>query len=321
MTGLSVIAAALPVLVYVLGIWWLDRYEREPFWIVALTFLYGATVSVYLALAGSAAIRDLLDASLIEQVILVAPLAEEPAKAGILFLLLLSRHFDNTTDGLVYGAAAGLGFAMTENYLYFQLAHEAGGVSGWTSVVIIRTLFSALMHCAATAAFGAVLGAFRYRGVAAQWLLAPALGLLPALAIHAGFNGALALGGESHDAGLTALGLGLVPVVGLTLFALTQVVLAFEHRMIHHELEAEARDGVLPKAHAAVLPYYFKRRGAEWLADYPTLDKAAYVRLATLLAFRRHQGKRARGQLVLADAERLRHQLRALLASGGNGHI
>ena len=49
----------------------------------------------------------------------LAPLIEEPTKAIILFAIVRSRHFDNTTDGFVYGAAAGLGFAMTENFMYF----------------------------------------------------------------------------------------------------------------------------------------------------------------------------------------------------------
>jgi len=315
-TELSAVAAALPVLFYVLTIWWLDRYEREPFWLVAATFLYGATFAVGFALAGSMEMLSSLgDSSLFTQAAIVAPIVEEPAKAGILFLLLASRHFDNTTDGLVYGAAAGLGFAMTENFLYFKAAHAEGGVEAWGSVVVIRSLFSALMHCAATATFGAFLGAFRYRGTVKQWVVAPLFGFVVSVAIHMGFNGALVASQLRQDASLTALGLGLVPIAGLTLFIVTQVVLSYEHAMIRKELLAEAKTGLLPEAHAKVLPYYFKRRRSGWMAGYEHVDQEAYVRTATLLAFRRHQAERVgSGSRIAADADKLRKEIRQLLA-------
>ena len=42
---LAVVFATLLILGYLLFIWWLDRYEREPIWLVGLTFLWGAIVS------------------------------------------------------------------------------------------------------------------------------------------------------------------------------------------------------------------------------------------------------------------------------------
>ena len=61
--------------------------------------------------------------------VLVAPLVEEPCKALFLAYVIWNRHFDNMTDGFVYGAAAGLGFGMTENLLYFVSAcGDLGGV-------------------------------------------------------------------------------------------------------------------------------------------------------------------------------------------------
>ena len=38
---LAVALATFLILGYVLFIWWLDRYEREPIWLVGLTFLWG----------------------------------------------------------------------------------------------------------------------------------------------------------------------------------------------------------------------------------------------------------------------------------------
>src|SRR5207244_13125393 len=99
----------------------------------------------------------------------VAPLCEEPSKGLLVFLLLASRYFDNTTDGLIYGAAAGLGFGMTENFLYFVQADQIGDADHWQKVVILRSAFSCLMHCASTATFGAIVGRVGYRGTGQTW--------------------------------------------------------------------------------------------------------------------------------------------------------
>ena len=37
---------------------------------------------------------------------------------GVLLVVAFSSKFDNPTDGVVYGTAAGLGFAVTENVIY-----------------------------------------------------------------------------------------------------------------------------------------------------------------------------------------------------------
>src|SRR5262245_22628438 len=95
-------------------VWWLDRYDREPVWLVVAVFLWGAVGAVVPAILFSAAIELSANAALatvgLPQTdtwftpVIVAPLVEEPCKAAILLLLLRNRHFDNMTDGFVYGA-------------------------------------------------------------------------------------------------------------------------------------------------------------------------------------------------------------------------
>src|SRR5499433_3925268 len=50
-----------------------------------------------------------------------APLVEETLKGTVLFWLLWRRRpeFDGPTDGIMYAAMVGLGFAMTENIGYY----------------------------------------------------------------------------------------------------------------------------------------------------------------------------------------------------------
>lgn len=321
---LSVVAAALPALGYLLFIWWLDRYEREPFWAVAMTFAWGATGGIALGLAGSLVLLGVLGGGSagssvsVLQIVLIAPLAEEPAKALILLALLLGRNFDNTTDGLVYGAAAGLGFAMTENFLYF--ASVSDDAAQWQQLVLLRGVFTALMHCAASATFGAVLGRFRYRSAGLQWVVAPLLGYGLASAIHAAFNGLLTLTATTGDGEYGLLALAIVPVLGVVLFTITQLALHSEHRMIQRELEDEARAGVLPIEHARIIPFHRQRRRPGWLPV--DIDRAEYVRTATLLAFRRHQA-RLRGRTLgreNAELSQLRMRLFSMLsASQGLG--
>jgi hypothetical protein len=243
----------------------------------------------------------------------VAPIAEEISKGLLVYLLLLTRHFDNTTDGLIYGAAAGLGFAMTENFLYFLRADEYGGVEAWQKLVMLRSLFSALMHCAATAMFGAILGRFRYRGALAQWLFAPVLGLACAMSLHAAFNYMLVQATTSDISELQIIGLGLVPIAAITLFSITMISLGREHRMLAAELREEAAAGLIPAHHAEILPFHRRRWRQGWLP--PHIDKKRYIRCATLLAFRKWQSKLPAGRRhdIHGDIARLRGEVAWLL--------
>ena len=35
----AILGALIPTLFYVAFVWWLDRYEKEPLWLLALSFL------------------------------------------------------------------------------------------------------------------------------------------------------------------------------------------------------------------------------------------------------------------------------------------
>src|SRR6266542_4864506 len=120
-------AAVLPVPTYVFLVLQLDRYEHEPWLVLVAAFVWGAFVATFLAvifndllgLAATSALGDKLGNVLTTGAI--APIVEESAKGSALLLLfVLVRHeFDNTLDGIVYGSLVGIGFAMTENILYF----------------------------------------------------------------------------------------------------------------------------------------------------------------------------------------------------------
>jgi RsiW-degrading membrane proteinase PrsW (M82 family) len=318
--ALCAVAAALPVMFYLLVIWRLDRYEREPFGMVAATFVYGAIGGVIFGVIGSAYLMQMFHISPSSPIAaaFVAPLAEEPAKAGILFILLFSRHFDNTTDGLIYGAATGLGFAMTENFLYFSQYFEPG-TEDWVMLVITRSAFTALMHCAASAVVGGFMGHFRYRSPEKQWIVGPGIGLAIAISIHAFFNGVLVVSDAINNEDGQYLALGIVPLLAIGLFVATQWSLSKEHKILVEELLDEAQKGLMPKAHAKIVPYHRLRRKSDWLSDYPTINKARYVELTTLLAFRKRQLQRRHNPRLAHELGQIRHTVKGLLERGKAG--
>ncbi len=310
LVALSVPCAVLPVLGFLWLIWWMDRYDREPIWLFGLAFLWGAGGGVVLALVTSHAAADV---GLIE-LVKWAPLIEEPAKALVLLLIVTSAHFDNTTDGFVYGAAAGLGFGMTENFFYFRHAAEGGDLLAFALLVALRSLYSALMHASATSVVGAALGWAKFRPGPSRWIIIPG-GMAVALGIHGLWNWLLAAGA----AGSITLGLLdfiLFPVEFGILFAIFQLCLLDEKRILERELQEEVDLGVIPPKHLEFLGAYRRRSLPGWLPE--EMDHRAYVRAATTLAFRKHQLRNtASPDFYAVEVTRLRQQILQLLVGGG----
>ena len=131
-----------------------------------------------------------------------APIVEELAKGlALLAAFAASRwahrrfgvfEFDGLTDGIVYGAAVGIGFAFTEDLYYFFREARETGVSDAISVFVDRRDFfgpAMLRHAIWTATFGAGLGLATH---ARHWWSRvgwPLLGLAGAMLMHAVNNG------------------------------------------------------------------------------------------------------------------------------------
>ena len=200
LTVASLFAAALPMLFFLFLIWKWDLYDRKPLWLIGGSFLWGALGAVLLAIVGQVLLDPFViayfpDQSLELTVTFGAPITEEPAKALILFLLIRSRKFGNMCDGFVFGAAAGLGFGMTENAKYFMetawaIGEYPGGVGQWMQLVVTRTLFSAVMHAAATSMVGAATGVGKFHGRIFRAILV-GFGMSLAMGMHALWNGIL----------------------------------------------------------------------------------------------------------------------------------
>ncbi len=163
---LSVFAAVAPAIAYVYAVWWSDRYEHEPGWLLTTAFLWGAIPAILLSIAGALILQGpqaVFDTGLRDSLVhgvLVAPVLEEIAKGLALvgIAVFFAREIDSVLDGVLYGALVGIGFGMTENFLYFLQAALAQDGSNWLVVASLRTVAFGLNHAFYSAVLGAALG-------------------------------------------------------------------------------------------------------------------------------------------------------------------
>ena len=168
---LSVTAACIPALVYAAIVLRLDRYEIEPLRAVLACFTWGAVGAILFSVATGLlfqfAVEETLGAEVAAaaSVVIGAPLVEESFKGiAVLAVLVFARdEIDSTLDGLVYGALVGVGFAMTENILYFGQAYLEGGLGEFGTLVLGRAVVGGFGHPAYTAITGAAIGWSRGR--------------------------------------------------------------------------------------------------------------------------------------------------------------
>jgi RsiW-degrading membrane proteinase PrsW (M82 family) len=193
---LSLLVGGISTALYIWLVWWLDHYEKEPWWLLALIFLWGAVPAVALSVVVELVLDipiSVLGRGLAYEVAgsgLVAPMVEEVAKGLGVFgaLLFVRREMDDVLDGIVYGAIAGLGFAFTENFFYFTGSLLEGGWGVWAGVIFLRAIIFGLNHAFFTGVTGGALGYARLSTNSVTQVLAPLLGLGGAVVFHSIHN-------------------------------------------------------------------------------------------------------------------------------------
>ena len=222
----------LPALPYLLLIKLLDRNDQIPWVNLVACVAWGGTVGCGLSLVLNAAGANTLSALVAHgaaadlTAFVVAPVTEECAKglAVLVVFWILPDELDNALEGIVLGAASGLGFALVENCVY-NLRFSGDELA---SVATYRALGNALVgHPIYTAMTGAGLGLLRALPRAARGrLFVPLAGLGAAIALHVAWNGAAInlarFAGGSRGLGLHAVvfgGGGLVFFAAVYLFA------------------------------------------------------------------------------------------------------
>ena len=119
----------------------------------------------------------------------VAPLVEEALKPlGLLFVL---DRLKTPYEGVLYGVACGMGFAMMENMLYDLLVLIWYGADAWTVNAFARGVSSTVLHAVGPALVGFALALSRNGGWEPRKLLPAAY--LGGVVLHGAWNGAATL--------------------------------------------------------------------------------------------------------------------------------
>src|SRR5204863_5820760 len=188
--------------VYVMLLLWIDRYESEPLWMLATAFVWGAVVAVFVAFIlntmNDAIVTAATNSAQIGSnfgAVISAPIVEESCKAFILLVLFLWKRdeFDGIVDGIVYAGMVGLGFAMTENILYYGRA-VGHGADALTFTWILRGMAAPFSHPLFTSMTGIGLGWSRQSNNGIVKIFVPVLGFMLLILLHATWNGTATYG-------------------------------------------------------------------------------------------------------------------------------
>lgn len=228
-----VISAFTLPLVFLIWIRNSVRYGKEPWSTVLKAFAWGAVFSVIIAIVFNLILlvtlgqirplndffaRRFSDPLTVIGALIVAPFVEEAAKG--LGVRAGRPQTQSNFDGLVYGAAAGLGFSATENLLngLVALAQPELGASGSLLIIAIRSFSSSLLHASSSAVMG--------YGLAKGWLTGRSWAFFPfyivAIIMHAAFN-FLAVVGSSYASQYGEFGeaIAFVAAIGFAVTAIT----------------------------------------------------------------------------------------------------
>jgi RsiW-degrading membrane proteinase PrsW (M82 family) len=234
----------------------------------------------------------------------IAPFVEEITKGLFLLILVNSKNFDNVTDGLVYGGAIGLGFGMTENLLYFLSYGKT--FPELFSLILIRTLFSAVMHCVSTGTLGASLGYAKFNKTVHK-ITFPVIGLVIAMLIHFSWNFSVSFRSTVSFGYLFMFFTILIFVI------VYWVSILKEKKIIYDELFPETVNGLLPPEHLLILNSS-KRNEPGWVDES---IRKLYIKAATTLAFRKIHQKNSKGFRKFSydkDVEFYRENIKDLLS-------
>lgn len=167
-------------LIFLYSIRQLDFYQTGQFQIIAISVILGgiaytpaAVTNWYLNQFAS------IDLETIER--FIAPFHEEIIKGLFLLYLLKRSQFVYSVDGLLYGLAVGIGFAVVENIFYISEFSNAANIA------LQRIFSTSLVHAFSSAVLGITLVTLRSGTNSHQWFF-PIAGLFFAIGQHMFYN-------------------------------------------------------------------------------------------------------------------------------------
>lgn len=251
----TLISTVLLAVLYLAIVRFVDMNEKEPLWAMLMVFAFGATAAVFVTMITS---QTQLGLNLWASVAVKELTKFLAIGAGVAVLVGYGQRrgweeFNGTMDGIVYGTCAGLGFGVGEQ-LVSELMFASITVPGLEASAVGGFGKQALAGLA-DGVIGAIIGAGY--GAASQ-LRSPALrGGLPVIALVGAviargaydvFRGGNALGDSGALRANTALGIPVLFIVAVAVFALLQ-----ERRAIRTGLDDELSTGAVSAEDLALL--------------------------------------------------------------------
>jgi len=218
LVAVGLVLALVPAAIWMTAFYRLDRFEPEPKHYVLGVFVLGAVLAEAIAhpiIYDFFQVRLWLYESTLTHIlgsILVIGMVQEFLKyAAVRYTVFQTAEFDEQVDGIIYGAAAGLGFATMLNIRYVV---ENDGVA--LGVGVIQIAVTALAHASFSGVMGYFMGRAKFESMGPFWLpmglllVATLNGLvsymlrqLPLLGGGFGFNAWYGLVGAAIVAGVT----------------------------------------------------------------------------------------------------------------------
>jgi RsiW-degrading membrane proteinase PrsW (M82 family) len=221
LAGWALVAAGLalaliPALIWLIFFYQQDRLEPEPKGYVLGVFVLGALLAQAI---GIPLVEDVFDvrhwlpispwASLGGSILVIGFTQEFLKYAAVRYSVYPSAEFDGRVDGVVYGTAAGLGYATMCNVHYVV---ASGGLN--LQAGVIRIVVTALAQASFAGLTGYFLGQAKFEDRPVWWLPG-------GVALSAVLNGLFTyLRGELTTTGLGLAGGGFNPWPGLVLAAI-----------------------------------------------------------------------------------------------------
>jgi RsiW-degrading membrane proteinase PrsW (M82 family) len=306
----ALILAILPVPVYLAIILFIDRYEHEPWRMLAMAFFWGALVAFSLSLIFELMLKGaiFLTFGSVSKVFTsaVSPaIVEEGAKGLALFLLFFWKkdEFDGVIDGIVYASMVGLGFAMVENISVYGSAEIKGGLASGLTLFVVRGILLAFSHPLFTSMTGIGLGLARQSRNSLIKFIVPVIGLLLAMLLHFLYDFSAIVGGLAFFAQVLLV---IVPVF-LGVLIIIFFSLRREGRIVREQLNPELQTGLLSREEYDSLGSIHGRMGASFKAlrvgGYGKWrTRMRFNQVASELAFQRNRVEQ--GITSRSDAER-----------------
>lgn len=224
LTGWSLLAVGLllalvPAIIWLIFFYQQDRLEPEPKGYVFAVFLLGGLLA---QAVGIPLLQDVFEvrrwlplslwANILGSILVIGFTQESLKYAAVRYSIYPSAEFDERVDGVVYGTAAGLGYATMLN-IYYVVA--SGGVN--LQAGVIRIAVTALAQASFSGLSGYFLGRAKFEDEPVWWLPS-------GLALASVLNGLFTFArGELTTTNLSLAGGGFNPWPGLILAAVVAV--------------------------------------------------------------------------------------------------